>query len=1075
VLTGGTRRHSAWGIGSRLILSFVVLGAVLSRAGQPAGTRAASPASSLPAVSSGARPGPDVLYAPPPVAPQLENRDPRFKAAPSLVSGTEAYVNGEYLYQDYLYDDYGSDTDGFGGSPLSQRTGDIDYPTNGGRYGGNAADLVEFRIAAAPDSVTYRITLNTLLQADSTIVVIAYDTDQNVATGGAILPRDPGAPFPGTDEVIATWGIGAEHSRWTGAGWVTTPLTVTTDLEANQITVTVPRSVSNPTLTWRATVAAGLYDPVTGGWLRPQPTADDIHPGGAGPLDLAPTGIFNLAFRFDEPVTGRDTPPDTNQAVALRNKQPTRYAHNIDFAALAAGANSSTVPAAGTQIRIFPSRLQLGEGRDLNKFPAYLGQLQPYSLYVPTAAHCEQGAKPGLTLDLHSLLEHYWQYNGTSMVQQIGEQRCSFVATSLSRGKDGWFEDFAEYDVFEMWNDIAARFALDPDRVAISGYSMGGYATYRLGTLYPDLFGKALSVVGPPGEGIWIPPLPPTGSGRGLGPAPAFPAPATLTNLWLENARNLPYMNLAGGQDELVPFAGARAQNLGAPEYGVQGFDQLSYRFHFLVYDVSDHLALAILDNYPMAADFLGDAHVDRNPTHVTFAYVPAADDPTHGLVHNHAYWVSNLQVADPTRNPYPQPDPRTAFGFPGKGVVDAFSHAFGLGDPPSTSGQFQCVTPGSPSQCGPLPYTEFNRTWGDSPPIAPQNRLDVKLSNLAAVTVDARRAKLQLCQTISLFTDTDSSSQLLLAGPITAASVTGASFQQRSDGVVLLLQPGQTEVTIVPSCALPDLQVSNIVASNNRAREGEKVSISATIANTGQGGAAAASKTEFLLDATIALGLVDTPAIPSGSAVSVSVLWDTRGVKGDHTIRVTADTTGLVAESNEANNVATLPVTVIGNRVKNGSFEQANASGSGPEAWSASNTGAGTANWSVGGSDGLRSASVNGSGGSVALNGSPTWTSDPIAVTPGEVLSLVVSVRSTGMSSPGAAGIAYLSATGELLNTVTLLTTPLTTNGFTSIEQSVTVPSGVSEVRVTLAGFAFTDPATLGEVTFDDVGLFGT
>ena len=42
----------------------------------------------------------------------------RFNASPLLVSGTEAYVNGEYLYQDYLYDDYGSDTDGRGGCPI---------------------------------------------------------------------------------------------------------------------------------------------------------------------------------------------------------------------------------------------------------------------------------------------------------------------------------------------------------------------------------------------------------------------------------------------------------------------------------------------------------------------------------------------------------------------------------------------------------------------------------------------------------------------------------------------------------------------------------------------------------------------------------------------------------------------------------------------------------------------------------------------------------------------------------------------------------------------------------------------
>src|SRR5207249_11070637 len=97
-------------------------------------TAGAARGGSLPSVTSGARPGPDVLYAPAPPAPQLENRNPRFTAAPLLVSGQEAYVAGEYLYQDFLYDDYGSDTDGAGNSPLSPRAGNIDYPTNAARY-----------------------------------------------------------------------------------------------------------------------------------------------------------------------------------------------------------------------------------------------------------------------------------------------------------------------------------------------------------------------------------------------------------------------------------------------------------------------------------------------------------------------------------------------------------------------------------------------------------------------------------------------------------------------------------------------------------------------------------------------------------------------------------------------------------------------------------------------------------------------------------------------------------------------------------------------------------------------------
>ena len=49
-----------------------------------------------------------------------------------------------------------------------------------------------------------------------------------------------------------------------------------------------------------------------------------------------------------------------------------------------------------------------------------------------------------------------------------------------------------------MWADLARHFRLEPDRVALTGYSMGGYGTYKLGMQWPDLFGAAFTTVGPP-------------------------------------------------------------------------------------------------------------------------------------------------------------------------------------------------------------------------------------------------------------------------------------------------------------------------------------------------------------------------------------------------------------------------------------------------------------------------------------------------------------------------------------------------------------------------------------------------
>jgi len=205
---------------------------------------------------------------------------------------------------------------------------------------------------------------------------------------------------------------------------------------------------------------------------------------------------------------------------------------------------------------------------------------------------------------------------------------------------------------------------------------------------------------------------------------------------------------------------------------------------------------------------------------------------------------------------------------------------------------------------------------------------------------------------------------------------------------------------------------------------------------------------------------------------VDVAATWTPRNQAGDHTLNVTADSGGVVTESDEGNNSADFTFTVRGNRIENGSFESS-SSGTSPDSWSGSSTGAGTASWSEGGSDGTHSASLTGNGGNALVHGSPSWTSDPVAVTPGEALELAASVRTDGVSSAPTAGLIYLGPAGEVLQTVRLLTAPLATNGFASLSQVVTIPAGVAQVKVVLAGFAATDIATRGTVTFDEVGLF--
>jgi hypothetical protein len=312
-----------------------------------------------------------------------------------------------------------------------------------------------------------------------------------------------------------------------------------------------------------------------------------------------------------------------------------------------------------------------------------------------------------------------------------------------------------------------------------------------------------------------------------------------------------------------------------------------------------------------------------------------------------------------------------------------------------------------------------------------------------------------------------------VMYGTDPTASLAGFMFDQVTITNVHYLAPdAQSNICAPPP--RPDLVVANVTSTNNKAREGDKVTIIATVKNQGNA-VAGVSTTRFLLDGTTLLGEVPTAGLaPSGGEVPVSVQWDTRSVKGQHVITVMADALETITESIENNNGGTFTVEVQGNKVKNGSFEQSNSAGSGPEAWSGSSTGAGSASWSDGGSDGSKSASASGNGGSAAASGSPSWTSDPIAVVPGEVLTLTVSVQSQAASSTATAGLVYLGAAGNVLSTVNLITAPLTTTGFAKLQQAVTIPAGVSQVRVKLVGFSPADLRTSGTVRFDEVGLFG-
>src|SRR5947209_4068935 len=702
------------------------------------GVGAQAQAGSLPSVASGPRPGSDALYLGPAAAPQLENSAP-WKAPPILVSGATAYREGEFLYQDFLYDDHGAAGVPDLNAPIgpnaflfSPTAGTYTYPTDP-VYHHNAGDLVEFRVKPLADATAFRVTLNTLDDPARVAFTIALG-----GTPGANLtwPHQAGVSSPAS-RFLTVHGTSAELTDpATGAAAAPAP-TVAVDLTRRQFDVRVPHAAWDPGRgTVRMTIGVGLWDPQTGHYLVPAAgSATATTPGGAGPTGAA---IVNVGPRLNEPYPDLSLPStftlgdsavgaavqarwwrERNQADALRLGDVSPFSADVDFAKLAAKvADNTAVPKTGPINRILPSHYSFGQGFDPSKvcfdlgsnFSAgagcigrLVGQLQPYALYVPPDRPVPTHGW-GLTLLLHSLSANQNQYSASRNQSELGNRGPgSLVLTPSGRGPDGFYAGFAEADTFEAWADVARRYKLDPNWSAVSGYSMGGFGTYRLLARYPDLFSRGFSTVGIPGVAD-----------------PQVPA-----------LRNTPIMawNVAG--DELVPINESEAAEKHLAAAGL--------RFAEWLFPAADHLTLATNDEYGPAADFLGTARVDRDPPHVTYVVQPKEDSSAASAVADHGYWVSGVTLRDAGASPVGTADVRSE----GSGGGDARVLGVQTGGGALLGGYH-----------GPMPYVSRSQDWGPAPSASVRDALDIPATNVSNISIDPTRARVSCNAQLNVATD---------------------------------------------------------------------------------------------------------------------------------------------------------------------------------------------------------------------------------------------------------------------------------------------------------------------------------
>src|SRR4051794_12361880 len=230
---------------------------------------------SLPSVSSGERPGPDLLYADAPAAPQLENVAP-WKAPPILVSGAEAYRDGEFMYQDFLFDDHGATGTQDPNDPFNEienmfspKHGTLSYPTDTATYANNAADLVELRVKPLPDATALRVTLNTLKDPKR----VAFTVALGDSSGPLPWPHGAGVVSP-AQLFLTVHGTTAELLDAATPKPVTPAPTATVDVARRQIDVRIPYATWDPRdSVVRMAAGVGLWDGAAGTYAKPGPVA----------------------------------------------------------------------------------------------------------------------------------------------------------------------------------------------------------------------------------------------------------------------------------------------------------------------------------------------------------------------------------------------------------------------------------------------------------------------------------------------------------------------------------------------------------------------------------------------------------------------------------------------------------------------------------------------------------------------------------------------------------------------------------------------------------------------------------
>ncbi|OGV64737.1 MAG: hypothetical protein A2498_13535 [Lentisphaerae bacterium RIFOXYC12_FULL_60_16] len=178
---------------------------------------------------------------------------------------------------------------------------------------------------------------------------------------------------------------------------------------------------------------------------------------------------------------------------------------------------------------------------------------QPFVVYLPTAIRHRQPLP--LLVFLHGYSPRFnlvnWSYIPDAL-QAFAEQHGWAIAAPFGRGNTD-YQGIGERDVLRVVSEMQTRYSIDPDRIVLSGLSMGGMGVWTLAAHHPDRFAGALIIAGRGDYYFW--------KGIERNTLPVYRQRLIDTEFasgLLPNLANLPLFCAHAADDEVVPTAETR-------------------------------------------------------------------------------------------------------------------------------------------------------------------------------------------------------------------------------------------------------------------------------------------------------------------------------------------------------------------------------------------------------------------------------------------------------------------------------------------------------------------------------------